>query len=303
MEIKNKDLSFKLTIQTKENIRSTKLAGIEVGGDLSIPFVSENGNKTKPLLAIEFPFFLDETYPELLKDIWSSKTPSEFLKKADQSKADIISIKFNVFQENFQENLEKIKIFLKQIPQITQKPIILRGANNNEIDKILIPILAENAPSESIIAFAEEDTYEEIVPSVIKNKHILVLRTPIDINIAKELNILTVDKGLSADRILIDPDMGGLGYGLDYGYSIIEKIRQAAFDGDTMLNMPIIAFIGEESYRAKEAKTNTFSEQWGEYYERAAMWEISGATAMMAAGANIVVLWHPQSVETLKGLV
>ena len=97
--------------------------------------------------------------------------------------------------------------------------------------------------------------------------------------------------------------MGGLGYGLDYGYSIIEKIRQAAFDGDTMLNMPVIAFIGEESYRAKEAKSDTFAQNWGQFSERSVMWEISAASAMISAGANIVVLWNPKSIEVLKGIV
>lgn len=293
------DLSFCI----KDKIRETELNGLKIGGNTSLPFMKENNNFVKPIIALEFPFSFDEHYPVLLKDSWNVSTPTEALKKADKSGCDIISVKFNVSEDNIELQIEEVKKFLNSISEITKKPIILRGANNSEIDKRLVPFLAENAPKESIIAFAEEGTFEEIVPSVIKNNHILVLRTPIDINIAKELNILTVDKGLSPERILIDPDMGGLGYGLDYGYSIIEKIRQAAFEGDTMLNMPIIAFIGEESYRAKEAKSDTFDVQWGDYNERAAMWEISGASAMISAGADIVVLWNPLSVETLKGLV
>ena len=130
-----------------------------------------------------------------------------------------------------------------------------------------------------------------------------MLRSPIDINLAKELNILAIDKGMSPDKILIDPDTGGLGYGLDYGYSIVEKIRLAAFDGDEMLNMPIIVFIGEESYRAKEAKSDTFDKNWGNFENRSAMWEISGAVSMISAGANIVVLQNPKSVKAIKGLI
>lgn len=294
------DLSFCI----KEKIRETKLEDLKIGSDSSLSFMKENNNVSKPLIAIELPYNQDFAYPEILKNIWNTKNVDETLEKALKSKADLVSIKFNLQETFFDEELEAVKSFLQQLKskQIT-KPLILRGMNNSEFDKKLIPILAQYAPKECIIAFGEEDTYEQIVTSVIENNHILVLRTPIDINIAKELNILTSDKGLSADRILIDPDMGGLGYGLDYGYSIIEKIRAAAFDGDTMLNMPIIAFIGEESYRAKEAKSDTFGNQWGSYKERAAMWEISGASAMISAGANIVVLWNPQSVETLKGLV
>ena len=94
-----------------------------------------------------------------------------------------------------------------------------------------------------------------------------------------------------------------LGYGLEYGYSIVEKIKQAAFDGDTMLNMPIIAFIGEETCKAKEAKSEKFDENWGIYEERAAMWEISAASAMICAGVNLLVLWNPDTIKTLKGLI
>lgn len=303
MELNNIDLSFELNLKIKEKIRQTEINSTLIGGDSSVPFVCENQNKTKPLIAIEFLFFEDNSYPEILKNIWNCKTSLEYLKKANSSNADVISIKFNATKENLEQQIAEIKTFLDKLHLMTNKTIILRGANNSEIDKILIPILAKYKSKEVIIAFAEEDTFETIVPDVIKNNHILVLRTPIDINIAKELNILTIDKGLAPEKILIDPDMGGLGYGIDYGYSIIEKIRQAAFDGDTMLNMPIIAFIGEETYRAKEAKANTFSEDWGDYQQRATMWEISGATAMLCAGANIVVLWNPESVKTLKGIL
>ena len=277
------DLSF----SCKEKIRKTEFAGLSLGGDSSVPFVNENGNVTKPLIALEFLYSSKDLIAELQR----------------KNGADIISVKFDISEDELENKLEEIKKFLtEQKELISKKPLILRGANNNEIDKKLIPVLCEFAPNESIIAFADEMTYEGIVPFVLKHNHILVLRTPIDINLAKELNILTTDKGLSPERILIDPDMGGLGYGLDYGYSIIERIRQAAFEGDKMLNMPIIAFIGEESYRAKEAKSDSFSENWGKFDERSVMWEISGASAMISAGANIVVLWNPKSVDVLKGM-
>lgn len=279
----NLDLSY--LIKTK--IRNTEFQGLEIGGNSALPFMTENDNRAKPLLALEF--------------LYSSPTLAQDL--ARQTSADIVSIKFDASEDELQAEIPKIKEFLTTLNQTVQKPLMLRGANNNDIDRTLVPVLAKYAPCESIIAFADEYTFEEIVPSVIERNHIIVLRTPIDINLAKELNILTIDKGVSPERILIDPDMGGLGYGLDYGYSIIERIKQAAFEGDTMLNMPIIAFIGEESYRAKEAKNDSFSECWGDFEQRKVMWEVSGASAMISAGADIVVLWNKDSVETLRGLV
>lgn len=277
------DLSFSI----KESIRKIDFKGLQIGGNRSFSFMKENQNNAQSLIALEFLYSSKDIITQISKN----------------NKADIISIKFDITEENLDEKLSEIKDFLKNIKQIINKPLILRGANNNDIDKKLIPVLAENAPYESIIAFADENTYEQIVPAVSKNNHLLVLRSPIDINLAKELNILSIDKGMSPDRILIDPDMGGLGYGLDYGYSIIEKIRQAAFEGDTMLNMPVIAFIGEESYRAKEAKSDTFSPDWGNFEERCVMWEIAGASAMISAGADIVVLWNPKSVEVIKEML
>lgn len=283
MQTTSQDLSFCI----KEQIREINFQGLKIGGDKSFSFMKENENKASALIALEFLYSSENILNEL----------------REEKNADIISIKFDINDENIEEKLSSIKDFLKSLDKLISKPLILRGANNNDIDKKLIPILAEFAPKESIIAFADDNTFEQIVPVTAKHNHILVLRSPIDINLAKELNILSIDKGMSPDRILIDPDMGGLGYGLDYGYSIIEKIRQAAFEGDTMLNMPIIAFIGEESYRAKEAKSDTFSKDWGKFEERSVMWEISGASAIISAGADIVVLRNKKSVDAIKGLI
>ncbi len=287
----------------KEKIRTISFSGLTIGGASSFPFMKENDNAAKPLIALEIPYDFDNGYPDIIKEKWRGKSRKQIPEEADLSNADIISIKFNVSDDLSEKEISGIKDFLKNTVSKVKKPLILRGANNNIIDIKLLPILAENAPKECIIAFADEETYEHIVPYVTKYNHILVLRTPIDINLAKELNVLSIDKGMKPDRILIDPDMGGLGYGLDYGYSIIEKIKQSAFDGDTMLNMPVIAFIGEESYRAKEAKTDAFSKDWGDFEQRAVMWEISGASAMISAGADIVVLWNPDSVKVLKGII
>lgn len=299
--MKNTDTFAEFNI--KEKIRTISFSGLTIGGASSFPFMKENDNAAKPLIALEIPYDFDNGYPDIIKEKWRGKSIKQIPEKANLSNADIISIKFNISNDLSEKEISGIKDFLKNTVSQIKKPLILRGANNNSIDIKLLPILAENAPKECIIAFADEETYEHIVPYVTKYNHILVLRTPIDINLAKELNILSIDKGMKPDRILIDPDMGGLGYGLDYGYSIIEKIKQSAFEGDTMLNMPVIAFIGEESYRAKEAKTDAFSKDWGDFEQRAVMWEISGASAMISAGADIVVLWNPDSVKVLKGII
>lgn len=287
----------------KEKIRKLDLNGANIGGDSSYSFMGENNNSAQPFFALEIPYAKDNFYPDYINEAFGTEDFYEKLKIALNSGTDMVSVKFNADESSLEALCEEIPSIIAQIEAFSSKPMIYRGANNTEIDKILLPKIAESAKKQSIISFADETNYEEIVPPVVNAGHCLVLRTPIDINLAKELNILTIDKNLPPDRILIDPDMGGLGYGLEYGYSIVEKIKQAGFDGDTMLNMPIIAFIGEETCKAKEAKSEKFDENWGIYEERAAMWEISAASAMICAGVNLLVLWNPETIKTLKGLI
>ena len=291
-------------LKISERIREINFQGLRIGGDASVPFMQENDSTSKPLLALELPFFYEENFPLILKKQYGENYEiTDAVKKAESLPNDLLSIRFNIREDRIDKDFAEINDKLDEIFEITKKPLILRGKNNNDIDKKLLPFLAKRATRQCIISFVEDTSYEDILPSLIENNHITVIRTPIDINLAKEMNILTTDKGLDTNKIIIDPDMGGLGYGLDYGFSIIEKLKQVGLSGDKMLNMPIIVCIGEESYKAKEAKSTQYSKAWGEYDKRAIMWELAGASAVIAAGANIVVLWSEKSLLTLKGVI
>lgn len=169
---------------------------------------------------------------------------------------------------------------------------MIRGCGNDSIDTELLPLLAQLADRECIIGTATENNYKSIIPSVIKGGHRLIIRTPIDINLAKEMNILTYDMGLGLDRILTDTDIGGLGYGFEYGYSIMEKIKLEGKNGDKFLNVPLISFAAEETAKTKEAKDEKLS----------LYLEIASASAVKAAGADYIVLTKPEAVSILRGL-
>lgn len=313
-------------------IRTINFQGLSIGGDKSFNFLSENENKSKPLFALELNIFDFSVSSHVVKDYFceniakidvmlnsfqhlTSERPCEtetnsvrleiaslIVTKAQESDCDILALKFNIGEEDLDEQVKAAQELLKRLlPQI-KKPLIIRGVNNKSIDVKLLPALMEVLDREVIIAFADENTYKQIVPPTVKGGHILAIRTPIDINLAKEMNILTSDLGLSLDKILIDTDMGGLGYGLEYGYSIMERIKLAAFEGDSMLNMPLIAFAGEEALKVKETKTDAMPKSWGDFKTRSMMFEITTAAAVIAAGANLVVLEHPVSIQTLKNM-
>ena len=210
---------------------------------------------------------------------------------------DILGLKFNVESKN---KISKALKFLDEISQQITIPLMIRGSGNDEIDRELLQKLAKAASKTSIIASANENTFKDIIPYT-RDKHYIVLKSPIDINIAKEINILSSELGQPLDKIIIDTDIGGLGYGFEYGYSIIEKIKQEA-QNDRYLNMPVISFAGEEALKTKEAKSKDFSKSWGKLKDRRVLLEITAASAIRAAGANLIVINMPQTLITLKGL-
>lgn len=222
---------------------------------------------------------------------------AELIKTAQKLSPDILGLKFNI---NAPEDIPQAVEILKEILGQIKIPLMIRGCGEDELDKLLLPALADNAPRTCIIVSANENTYKEIIPHTAQ-KHFVVLRSPIDINLAKEINILSSDLGQPLDKILIDTDIGGLGYGFEYGYSIIEKIRLEGAN-DKYLNMPIISFACEEALKTKEAKSDDFPPSFGNLSTRRIMFETAAASAVRAAGANLIVINHPQTLKTMKGL-
>lgn len=300
----------------EEKIREINFYGLKIGGEGT----NDNFLASKPIFALELNIFNFDASSHIVKDYYSecgivsekmntlnsNFSPLGLILKAQESDCDILALKFNIPEDNLDVNIKAAKELLKALLPHIKKPLLVRGINNKSVDAKLLPALMDVLDVEGvkvIIAFADENTYKDIVPSVVKGGHILAIRTPIDINLAKEMNILTSDMGLSLDKILIDTDMGGLGYGLEYGYSIMERIKLAAFEGDKMLNLPLIAFAGEEALKAKETKSDTFDQNFGNFKMRSKMFEIATASAIIAAGANLIVLENPESIKVLKELL
>ncbi len=129
----------------------------------------------------------------------------------------------------------------------------------------------------------------------------MVAFSPIDVNLAKQLNILISDMGLPLERVLMDPNTGALGYGIEYSYSVMERLRLAALMGDAMTQQPMICNLGEESWRQKESRAATgVPDAWGTLATRGLAWEVATALCVLEAGADIVVLRHPASLAALR---
>ncbi len=263
--------------------------------------------------ALEIQYRVDDTYPDVLREYWGADVVSDFyswfLRAQDvaiETGIKYIALSFNIEDES---EIEACACVLKKIEEVAKIQLIIKGTANKNFDAELLPSLLKVLKKPQIIAPIQDDNDEIIVASILASgiNHKAILRTPIDINLTKELNILSMDRGLKKENIIVDPDTGCIGYGIDYGYSIIERIKQAVLAGDETLNTPIVVFSGYESYKAKEAKSTDFSSSWGDNLTRSLAWEISTTTALLLAGADIAVSSHPdvpkKLIELFGGLV
>jgi CO dehydrogenase/acetyl-CoA synthase delta subunit len=136
-----------------------------------------------------------------------------------------------------------------------------------------------------------KENFEPISKAALDNGHCIIAQTPLDINLEKELNVKLL-KTFPPDKIIIDPLSSGLGYGVEYSFTIMERTKQIGIIfGDVTMQMPIIADLGGENWKTKQAK---------ESKEQGILWETTSATSLLLAGANILVLRHPESLVLIK---
>jgi acetyl-CoA decarbonylase/synthase complex subunit delta len=152
-----------------------------------------------------------------------------------------------------------------------------------------------------LLNWAEQNNYRTIAGAALAYGHSLVAQSPIDVNIAKQLVILLTNMDVKTGQIVIDPLTGATGYGIEYTYSIMERIRITGLGGDKMLAGPMIVAPGQECAKVKEFKAKESDvPAWGELAKRAAAWETSTAMSMLYAGADIAIMYHPEAAMAVK---
>jgi acetyl-CoA decarbonylase/synthase complex subunit delta len=137
--------------------------------------------------------------------------------------------------------------------------------------------------------------YRSIAAAALAYNHALIAQSPIDVNLAKQLNILLREIGIQRDHVVIDPYTGTLGYGFEYSYSAMERIRFSALKGDTDLAMPMISS-APDTLTIKEVREADLDGQ----DDMAVKWEFYTSLAAAVAGAEIVCVRHPKTIGMLK---
>ena len=293
------------------NIREISLGGTEaeggtrtkivtIGGETTMPYMQfEAPTPHKPVIAIEIKSRKPEDWSPLLAEFWGEviTDPAQWAKKAEEAGADIIVLGLTV--EDTTDDAVKA---VKSVLGATGLPLIVWGPGQAEKDNELLVAVSEATKGEKLVlGICEDKNYRTIVATAMANGHLVEARAPMDVNLSKQLNILISDMGMPKERILMDPTTGALGYGIEYGYSVMERLRLAALQGDAMTQFPMIVTPGFEAWKAKESKVGEgVPEAWGDWSARAINWETITAMALVESGADIIVLRHPESVKRVK---
>jgi len=253
----------------------------------------------KPVIAIEIKSRKPEDWSPLLAEVWGDAMadPAQWAKKAEEAGADLIVLVLTV-----EDSPEDVVKAVKSVLGATGLPLIVWGPGQVEKDNELLVAVSEATKGEKLVlGICEDKNYRTIVATAMANGHLVQSRAPMDVNLSKQLNILISDMGMPKERILMDPTTGALGYGIEYGYSVMERLRLAALQGDAMTQFPMIVTPGFEAWKAKESKVGEgVPEAWGDWNARAINWETITAMALVESGADIIVLRHPESVKRVK---
>jgi acetyl-CoA decarbonylase/synthase complex subunit delta len=194
---------------------------------------------------------------------------------------------------------------VKAVLGASGRPLVVWGPGQADKDnELLVPVAEATKGEKLVLGICEDKNYRTIVATAMANGHLVQARTPMDVNLSKQLNILISDMGMPHDHIIMDPTTGALGYGIEYGYSVMERLRLAALQGDAMTQQPMMVTPGFEAWKAKEAKVGEgVPEAWGDWAARAVNWETLTAIALVESGADILVLRHPDSVKHVKAAI
>jgi acetyl-CoA decarbonylase/synthase complex subunit delta len=274
-----------------------------------MPFLHfEEGMPYRPVIAVEIRDRRPDDWSPLLYKAWGEAVndPAAWARAAEEAGAELIQLTISLTGADGVTTTPQAAVAAtKAVLAATGLPVLVYGPGQAEVDNDLLVPVAEAAKGERLVlGICEDKNYRTIVATALANGHLVTARTPMDVNLAKQLNILINDMGFPMERVLMDPTTGALGYGIEYGFSAMERLRLAALQGDSMTQLPMIVTPGFEAWKAKEAKVGEgVPEAWGEWEQRAIHWETLTTITLLESGADIVVLRHPESVRRVRAAI
>jgi len=285
----------------------TRSRSVTIGGSTALPFHFFEGlHPHRPVVAMEVFDKVPAKYPDSLREFYQDvlDKPGEMARRcvADFG-AEMVSVRLEgTHPEKGNRSAGEAVEVVKDVLAAVEVPLIITGHSHFEKNNEVMKKVCESTAGENcLINFVETNNYKTIAAACLAYHHTLVAQSPIDVNLAKQLNILLGDMNFPQNRLVIDPLTGALGYGLEYSYSIMERIRNDGLAGDRMLAFPMLITPGAECAKVKEARAAERDyPQWGDEKRRGAYWEIATAMSLLIAGADLLIMDHPRAVEVVR---
>jgi acetyl-CoA decarbonylase/synthase complex subunit delta len=284
---------------------------VPVGGETAYPFyMFEGAMPNKPRIAMEVWDTQPEDWAPAALEPFAGVTndPVAWAKKCiSEYGAEMIALELISTDPNG-ENREAgaAAAVVKQVADAIDVPLIVWGTANHDKDTEVLRQVAELCQGKNLILGpVEEGDHKKIGAAALAYKHTVIASTPIDINLAKQLNILLGNLGVPDDLLVMDPTVSGIGYGLEYCYSVMERMRMAGLtQQDDKLQFPIICNISKETWKTKEAKSPTGEvPELGDAKKRGILLEAMSATALLVAGADVLIMRHPESIKLVREMI
>jgi acetyl-CoA decarbonylase/synthase complex subunit delta len=302
-------------IQYTGNIKEITLGkgdkAVTVGGESSYPFHLFEGEMLhKPKIAMEVYDVAPDDWAEAALEPFKgvSGDPVAWAKKcAEEYKADMIALLLRSTDPNgLNRPAEEAAETVKKVVGAVDIPVMVWGSDNDDKDAEVLRKVSEVCEGGNlVIGPVVEGNYKIVGAGAIGYKHTAIASTPIDINLAKQLNILLGNLGVPDEQIIVDPTTGGLGYGIEYTYSVMERDRMAALtQQDEKLQFPMLCNMAREVWKTKEAKLPESEDPTlGDAKRRGVLMEAVTAVLLLLAGADVLVMRHPDAIALVRDYI
>ena len=287
----------------------TRGSTVTIGGQSGIPFLSFDGEMPHlPVIALDVldvePEGWSDPLAEVYGDVWSD--PAAWAKRNKELGADLINLRLDGTHPDDQDRSpQEAAEVVKAVLEAVDLPLIIWGCDVAEKDQQVMPKVAEAAQGENcLLGSVTEDEYRTLTAAAQAYGHKVIALAPCDINKQKQVNILVGDMGFPLEDIVIYPTTAGLGYGMEYVYSILERGRLAALSGDKLMAQPVFLDVGYEVWRSKETRSDEELDQmWGPVGQRGPAWEAVTAADLLQGGADMLAMRHPKAVEIVRSTI
>ncbi len=296
-------------------VRQIKLGkgekAVTVGGEAAYPFYLFEGEMPNlPKIAMEVWDCPPEEWAEAALEPFQGVTddPVAWAKKCiDDYGAEMICLQLISTDPNgLDRGADEAAEVVKRVADAIDVPLIVWGTADHEKDTEVLRRVCELCQGKNLIIgpVAEAD-HKRIGAAAIGYHHTVISSTPIDINLAKQLNILLGNLGVPDELIVMDPTVSGIGYGIEYCYSVMERVRMAGLtQQDEKLQFPIICNIAKEVWKTKEVHIPTEEEpKLGDAKKRGILWEAMSAMVLLLAGADVLIMRHPEAIKLVREMM